>query len=345
LLPAVQSARESARRTQCKNNLKQIALGLHNHHDTLQFLPSGGWGFQWSEVPSQGSGKNQPGSWPYQILPYIEQSALFALGSGETTGSARDQELRYQRATTPVGSYYCPSRRKAGMVTIFDRNPTDFYGSPKPGITPRLTYSNRIDYAACEGENHSSFTAGPANFQQGIEGTFIWPPDTNWTGVIYVRSQKRLAEITDGTTNTLLVGEKYVNPDFYRGARSPAEIDQDLGDNQYAFTGDERDMIRAASGDNGPYMDRKGVSFTFSFGSAHPGSFNAVMCDGSVRHVNYNIDKTTFRRVGNRLDGNTIADFYDPTTTISLHTRLPGRMLHCFGRLRRLRRARQSASR
>ena len=68
-------------------------------------------------------------------------------------------------------------------------------------------------------------------------------------------------------------------------------------------------MIRAASGDNGPHMDRKGVSFTFAFGSAHPGSFNAVMTDGSVRHVNYNIEKTTFRRVGNRLDGNTLADF------------------------------------
>src|SRR5262245_34801212 len=122
LLPAVQAARESARRTQCKNNLKQIALGLHNHHDTFLFLPSGGWGFQWSEVPGQGSGKNQPGSWPYQILPYIEQAALFALGAGETAGSTRDQELRYQRATTPVPSYYCPSRRKSTNVTIFDRN-------------------------------------------------------------------------------------------------------------------------------------------------------------------------------------------------------------------------------
>jgi prepilin-type N-terminal cleavage/methylation domain-containing protein/prepilin-type processing-associated H-X9-DG protein len=309
LLPAVQSAREAARRTQCKNNLKQMALGLHNHHDTFLFLPSGGWGYQWSEVPGQGSGKNQPGSWPYQILPYIEQSALFAIGNGTTVGSVQDQEARRQRAMTPVASYYCPSRRKATTYAIFDRNANDFYGSPKPGITPRLTFSNRIDYAACEGENHSSFTTGPSGFQQGLDGTFSWPPETNWTGVIFVRSQKRLAEITDGTSNTLLVGEKYVNPDYYLGARSPLESQQDLGDNQYAFTGDERDMIRAASGDNGPYMDRKGVSFTFSFGSAHPGSFNAVMCDGSVRNINYNIDKPTFRRVGNRLDGNALADF------------------------------------
>lgn len=309
LLPAVQTAREAARRTQCKNNLKQIALGMHNHHDTFGFLPSGGWGFQWAEVPGQGTGKNQPGSWTFQILPYIEQTALFRLGADAAVGSQQDQQFRFQRASTPVPSYYCPSRRKSGIYSIIDRNATDFYGSPKPGISPRITAGNRSDYAACQGENHSTFTSGPPDFQQGASGTYVWPPDTNWTGVVFARSQKRFAEISDGTTNTLLVGEKYVNPDYYRGSRTANIIDQDQGDNQYAFTGDERDMIRAASGDNGPFMDRPGVSFTYAFGGPHPGSFNVVMCDGSIRHINYNIEKLTFRRIGNRLDGNAIADF------------------------------------
>lgn len=307
LLPAVQSAREASRLTQCRNNLKQIGIALHSHHDTFLFLPSGGWGYQWSEVPGLGTGKMQPGSWTFQILPYLEQSALFTLGTGATTGSSQDQDFRYQRATIPIRTYYCPSRRKVGNYPIIDRNPTDFYGSPFPGITPRLTFGSRIDYGACQGEVNFGYPTGPSSLQQGLDGTYTWPAENNWTGVIYVRSQKRLAEISDGTSNTLLVGEKYLNPDFYRGSISATN--QDLGDNQYCFTGDDRDMIRAARGDGGPFLDRKGVTFTYSFGGPHPGNFSVLMCDGSVRGANYNIDKTTFGNIGNRADGNAIGDF------------------------------------
>ena len=115
LLPAVQAAREAARRTQCTNNLKQLALGMLQHEERQQFLPSGGWGHWWIGDPDRGFGKEQPGSWFYSILPYIEQAELHELGKDgdpntwtdtQKTGSARCQQ-------TPLSVINCPTRRPA----------------------------------------------------------------------------------------------------------------------------------------------------------------------------------------------------------------------------------------
>src|SRR5262245_9385622 len=82
LLPAVQQAREAARRMQCSNNLKQIGLGALNHESTHQYLPSGGWGHRWVGDADSGFGRSQPGGWVYSLLPYVEQSALHSRGAG-----------------------------------------------------------------------------------------------------------------------------------------------------------------------------------------------------------------------------------------------------------------------
>ena len=110
LLPAVQSAREAARRMQCKNNLKQIGLGCMLHVDTHGFYPSGGWGYKWSADPDRGYGENQPGGWAYSILPYIELGTLHDVGKG-VAGTPAWQPFSEQLHGTPVGTFICPSRR------------------------------------------------------------------------------------------------------------------------------------------------------------------------------------------------------------------------------------------
>ena len=111
LLPAVQSARESARRTQCQNHLKQVGLAWQNHHDTLRHFPTGGWGFNWVGHPDRGFSRIQPGGWIYNLLPYADQKPLHDLGKngsglGLTAANA-------QRIQTPLSFAICPSRRRA----------------------------------------------------------------------------------------------------------------------------------------------------------------------------------------------------------------------------------------
>ncbi len=82
LLPAVQAAREAARQTECKNHLKQLALGCLNHEQLIKQLPTGGWGADWTGDADRGTGWQQPGGWIYNILPYIEQQQLYDMGAG-----------------------------------------------------------------------------------------------------------------------------------------------------------------------------------------------------------------------------------------------------------------------
>jgi prepilin-type N-terminal cleavage/methylation domain-containing protein len=111
LLPAVQSAREAARRIQCSNHLKQIGLGCMNYESTHGHFPSGGWNFNWTADPDRGNSVNQPGSWIYNILDYIEMSNLRNLGAGVTDRNAK-KAASIKLHQTPVPTFQCPSRRR-----------------------------------------------------------------------------------------------------------------------------------------------------------------------------------------------------------------------------------------
>jgi prepilin-type processing-associated H-X9-DG protein len=156
----------------------------------------------------------------------------------------------------------------------------------------------RNDYAACEGQLHSWFGTGPSDLAEGDDPSYVWPDQSYHTGISGVRSEIRVADVPDGTTNTYMIGEKYLNPDFYVTGES-------LGDNQNAYSGDERDVHRSTAL-GVPLPDQPGVDATWIFGGPHSTGINMVFCDGSVRTVSYEVTQTVHDRFGNREDGNSI---------------------------------------
>ena len=111
LLPAVQAARESARRTQCGNNMKQIGLAFQLHNESQGYLPSSGWGYRWTGDPDRGYGPEQPGGWGYNVLDYVEQSRIRQMGQG-FEGTDRS-DARVRALSIPISTFICPSRRRA----------------------------------------------------------------------------------------------------------------------------------------------------------------------------------------------------------------------------------------
>ena len=284
LLPAVQKVREAASRLTCRNNLKQIGLAFHMHHETVGIFPMGGshWqaGRTWAGVGNPQTGKWQDWGWPYQILPYIEQDSL-----------ARDPSDGLVRST-PVKLYVCPSRR--GPMVISSRA--------------------MIDYAGCSGTASFFFQAGSRRFIRSgndLNGVVVrnrgpaslsdaWPvASPDW---IVNYAPVRFADITDGTSNTLVAGDKRLN------VGKLGQVQSDDGDG-YAI-GWGQDMIRNAN--KAPAADYRGekdplgsnsTTGDFRFGSSHPGGFNGLLADGSVRLIRYDVNLTVFQRFCARNDG------------------------------------------
>jgi prepilin-type N-terminal cleavage/methylation domain-containing protein len=296
LLPAVQAARESARRMQCQNHLKQIGLAFHNHSDTYGHLPTGGWGWGWVGDPDEGAGIRQPGGWAFNILPYVEAKNIYDIGAGKV-GQPKQADLA-RMVGTPVKFYNCPSRRKAGVYPITSTSRRNF----EP-----VAQGAKIDYAVnCGDQQWNEYNEGPPNLNTASPV----PPDQvppgvasgprTYTGISYACSRVRLAEITDGTSNTIMVGEKFLNPNGWL-------YGTDAADNENLYVGFNNDHFRS-SGTNyfPPRPDNKSFPNLQVYGSAHASAFNVVLCDGSVRNITYTIAQLPFRQLGNKSDGQSI---------------------------------------
>jgi prepilin-type N-terminal cleavage/methylation domain-containing protein len=275
LLPAIQSARESGRRTSCANNLKQLALGCLAFTESQGHFPSGGWGFQWTGDPDAGLGQTQPGGWSYQILPFIEQQPTFAMGTDgvvprteppATAGSTTTQrDAARDRSAVSIPIFVCPSRRGPGVLPC--TSATGYLNMTPP------TQSAGIDYAGSGG------TASPQNTFSGVNGGSNGFPllatlTTNATGIIYGASRVTPAHVRDGLSVTVLLGEYNRNPDYYGQAIA----------SMYGGSS----LVVAL---NGLAQDQSGVGnqATGNFGSAHAMTCHFAFCDGAVRPIRYDI--------------------------------------------------------
>jgi prepilin-type N-terminal cleavage/methylation domain-containing protein/prepilin-type processing-associated H-X9-DG protein len=253
LLPAVQKVREAASRIQCADNLKQIGLAFHAHHGVHGRFPDGGehWDpVRYPRVIVNGTPSitpHQNWGWAFQILPFIEQ---------ENAWKTPD-DLVVRGITIPI--YFCPSRRPPMVIN---------------GCA-------MIDYAGNAGTEEYIIQGKVTDIEPGAalgngnDGVVVRRPG----GGPFRSVSVRLTTILDGTSNTLLVGDRRLRPDTLGQAQA--------NDDQGYTCGWDRDVI--SWGVSPPAPDRPGEAGDYLFGSRHASGFNAVFADGSVRHLLYTI--------------------------------------------------------
>lgn len=295
LLPAVQSVRETARRTQCANNLRQLGVGFMGHQSAHAFLPSGGWGFQWVGEPDRGFDNRQPGGWGYNLLPFVEQTQLHTMGAGLADSPKAAEVLKRVQIALPL--FQCPSRRAPQAY----RNSWTYHACGRPEAVGRTDYAvNMGDGVSPEhyrtGSSPGSLAAGDALSESQWQDSY----GTRCNGLSYRRSMVRAEDITDGASMTLMLGERYLNPDVMLTGG-------DASDDQCLYSGHDRDVVRDIS--QTPMRDTRGLSNQHNFGSAHAGSWFGVMGDGAVRSFSYTMDHVNvLRRLANRYDGQVVED-------------------------------------
>jgi len=291
LLPAVQAAREAARMASCQNHLKQMGLAAANHVEAHDYFPSGGWGWGWVGDPDRGFGKRQPGGWLFNLLPFLEMDDLYNIGAGESPADKSRDFVKV--ASSPVSIYYCPSRRQAVVYPYVHGN------GPCGGWWANMNRPEvigRSDYGGSAGTDVVSIVYGPCTYE-GHE-TYGWGLQSSYNGMIFQRSEVRQADVSDGLTNTYLIGERYLNTDDYSDYFVGHYV---CNDDQGWPMGYDYDINVWAMGK--PMQDTPGFqSCDTRFGSVHPGGFNVVLADGSVHVINYSIDMETHRRLANRKD-------------------------------------------
>jgi len=271
LLPAVQSAREAARKTQCQNNLRQIGLAVASYTDTnKEVLPMG-----------RDATAHYAVSWAFRILPFMEDASMH---DSFVQGTKVEDLRNFVAMRTSVSSYICPARRGPDDLVDFDNNDS-------PTQTPNVAAPG--DYVA---------SAGPfAQYGNGGE------KNPRESGAIYTRSAVKLRQVTDGTSKTLLVGERHVIPKGSGGTREGFK-DYDRGDTAF-LSGDNPWTIFGATAPGFPTSKfDKNID---KFGSDHSGRIcQFVFLDSHVQRISYSISASVFHVLGVIADGQVIPESY-----------------------------------
>ncbi len=281
LLPAVQSAREAARRMQCSNNLKQIGLAMHNYHSAHGVLPPGGI----TAIPAstclvtgkQGTDSGAP--WSVLILPFLEQKPRydqydFRKSFASMWWKAESHAGNHAVQFRPNTAFQCPS----DPASSGDRCNTNYFACQGGGATP---------------ECHGSAAIGRAFFRNGL---------------FHNNSRMKFEHIEDGTSNVFMVGETRHCPlsdGHAEGAYGSWDSALRVHDSAFSFP---MNLAAAMYGINtmlnyDPMRTFTGNVASAVFGSHHPGGCNFAMADGSVHFLSENMDINAYRSLGIRNDG------------------------------------------
>lgn len=301
LLPAVQQAREAARRTQCKNNIKQLGLGLHNYHDTMSLFPMGSMSNSLNSGTkgAWGGANSTPGgseaTWAIFIFPYIDQAPLYNMLAATFNGSIElnnipESSQAFSDATNGnIPVFGCPSDPYSGKSTA------------KWGLGNDYNDGLCINYAGCSGT--VAFT-----------GTAEKDPAT-MNGMFYALSSTRMRDVTDGTSNTIMITEHLLVPDpsgerdwhgrMYRG--SWVGVTSSTANPPNTTVADT--LVRCTSTITVPCTNNSTGSNAMYVRSIHTGGAHVGMADGQVRFVSNNISTQIFQGLGTRNGSETIGDF------------------------------------
>lgn len=289
LLPAVQAARESARRNECANNLKQIGLASYLVVDTYKTFPSAGLG-PWPDLTLRGNAVLSPSDeevgWGFQILPFLEEKAIQDL-RGTSSASMTAAQVESIIGSKPIKHYFCPSRRRP---TAQDQRYLMDYASSVP--TQLL-----LNLSTPPKFNYSEYWCGVDPFERNLKGTV----KCKNLGIVvrtprYTKATKP-GQVTDGLSSTMLYGEKWLRTGSYDTG--------DWYDDRGWTDGFDPDIVRSTALPPRPDDAVENDNDAFAMGSSHPGGFNSCFGDNSVHYLSWDVDPTIYNRWGNRRDGYT----------------------------------------
>lgn len=297
LLPAVQQAREAARRSSCKNNLKQIGLAMHNYHDTFGTFPPGWVGANLGS-PNTGLDTANPDSfrngfgWASMLLPSLEAGNLYDRfnfnlpTADQTAGQNANEPLLAQ----PLAVFQCPS----------DSKPDQFDAEDGNGNIVRMATANYLGVFGVTELEDCEIGAGVTETQQ-----------CRGEGTLFHNSRVRFRDITDGTSNTVIIGERTT---FYENLNTKADPFYGTWPGIIANSEEVAERILAHTAHGPNYALRKdgagnSLGDAGDFGSSHKGGAQFVLGDGGVRFISENINEVTFQRLGMIADGQVVGEF------------------------------------
>jgi prepilin-type N-terminal cleavage/methylation domain-containing protein len=286
LLPAVQQAREAARRTQCRNNLKQISLALHNYHDIYTALPANFAGNQNTQTPT-----DSQHSWMVRILPQIEQGPLFNTYVKFEEPLSSPNNLKASQTVIPI--YVCPSDTHNGLMGN-RANITD--GQPRAVTNYKGVWGRSWTFPF--GRWFCGTAPGEAEQMKGM-----------FNGIDVRRYTVRMRDVIDGTTNTFAVGEavpaySVVNTWYmFNHAVGSTCMPLNAPPPSFARTWDDGTVGPLGLKADGYWWENP------SFFSRHEGGGFFALVDGSVRFVSENVDQETYRALGSIGMGEVVGEF------------------------------------